>query len=195
MTRAQRGVVRVGGPCQRLFQCAHCDAQVVICGRCDRGNRYCGAACARAARRETQRAANKRYQATPRGRQLHAERQTRYRLRSAQALPVRSVTEQGRQEGPSCAYQRQALAQSCPVCGAPRTAFLRVGDRPPSRESAPGWARRRKPRLAPSRCAPAGCGSSHFRRRGAEVLAPPVMLSARHELRFASWHISITLYS
>jgi hypothetical protein len=140
MARAQLSSVTIG-PCQRLFQCAHCSAQVVICGRCDRGSRYCGAGCARAARRETQKVANRRYQATPHGLRLHAESQTRYRRRKAMALPLRVATEQGRQAGPSCAYQRQALARSCPVSGARRTAFLRVGQRPPSRESATGWAR------------------------------------------------------
>ena len=51
---------------QRLFNCDRCSAQVAICGRCDRGQRYCGAVCAKEARRESQRASNRRYQATHR---------------------------------------------------------------------------------------------------------------------------------
>jgi hypothetical protein len=39
----------------RLFLCARCRAQVFICRRCDRGNRYCNADCAQAARRENTR--------------------------------------------------------------------------------------------------------------------------------------------
>ena len=30
----------------RLFNCARCRRQVVICSHCDRGNRYCGKRCA-----------------------------------------------------------------------------------------------------------------------------------------------------
>jgi len=40
----------------RLFNCARCQSQVVICSQCDRGNRYCGRACARVARRQSMRA-------------------------------------------------------------------------------------------------------------------------------------------
>jgi hypothetical protein len=52
----------------RLFLCAGCRAQVVICGHCDRNNRYCGRDCAQAARRASLRAAGKRYQRSRRGR-------------------------------------------------------------------------------------------------------------------------------
>jgi hypothetical protein len=92
MRRARRKVVV--GDRQRLFNCERCSAQVVICGRCDRGQRYCGAACAREARRESQRASNRRYQATPRGRKLHAERQGRYRRRGTAGEQV--VTDRSR---------------------------------------------------------------------------------------------------
>lgn len=55
---------------------------------CDRGQRYCLGACARAARRRSLREANRRYQRTPRGRHMSAERSRRYRDR-------RRVTDQG----------------------------------------------------------------------------------------------------
>jgi hypothetical protein len=74
----------------RLFNCARCQSQVVICSQCDRGNRYCGRACARVARRQSMRAAGERYQKGRRGRFAHADRQRRYRQRRKQ-----KVTHQG----------------------------------------------------------------------------------------------------
>ena len=78
----------------RLFNCARCHRQVVICRRCDRGNIYCGSGCSYRARRESQRAAARRYQRSRRGRIAHAERQRRYRSR------VRKVTHQGSTASP-----------------------------------------------------------------------------------------------
>jgi len=65
----------------RLFNCARCRCQVVICSHCDRGNIYCGKRCSEAARRQSQREAGRRYQKTRRGGFAHAERQRRYRQR------------------------------------------------------------------------------------------------------------------
>lgn len=62
-------------PSARLFNCARCHAQCLICRRCDRGQRYCGADCSGQARRESQRRASRRYQSTPRGRHANAARQ------------------------------------------------------------------------------------------------------------------------
>ena len=73
----------------RLFNCARCRRQVVICSHCDRGNIYCGRGCSCSARRESVRAAGQRYQCTRRGRFAHAERQRLYRTRP------RKVTHQG----------------------------------------------------------------------------------------------------
>ena len=73
----------------RLFHCARCRCQVVICRRCDRGNIYCGGGCAQQARGESVRAAGGRYQRSRRGRFAHAARQRRYRSRR------RKVTHQG----------------------------------------------------------------------------------------------------
>lgn len=89
----------------RLFLCARCRKQVVLCSHCDRGNRYCGSACARRARREAQRAAARRYQSSHRGRRTHAARQARYRRRQRE-----KVTHQG---SPAAA-QRQCSAQDTP---------------------------------------------------------------------------------
>lgn len=73
----------------RALLCARCHTTVYLCTTCDRGQRYCSAECARSARRQSQREADRRYQRSPRGRLKHAERSRRYRLRSS------AVTEQG----------------------------------------------------------------------------------------------------
>ena len=77
-------------PTARLYLCARCRRQVVICSPCDRGHRYCGAGCARTARAESLHAGGQRYQNTHRGRHRHAERQRRYRQRQS-----KKVTHQG----------------------------------------------------------------------------------------------------
>ena len=76
----------------RLYTCARCRAQVVVCRACDRGQIYCFDGCAPLARGERQREAARRYQASRRGRFAHAERSRRYRLHRA-AAP--NVTHQG----------------------------------------------------------------------------------------------------
>ncbi len=69
-------------PTARLFNCARCRCQVVICSDCDRGHRYCSTLCAWHARTESLKAAAKRYQNTRKGRLKHAQRQQQYRLKS-----------------------------------------------------------------------------------------------------------------
>jgi len=65
----------------RLFLCAGCRTQVVVCSCCDRGQAYCAGDCARLARQTTLRRAGRRYQNAPIGRRRHAARQHRYRAR------------------------------------------------------------------------------------------------------------------
>src|SRR6218665_2619217 len=77
----------------RLFLCARCRQQVVLCSRCDRGNRYCGRACWRLSREAAAREAGSRYQRSYRGRLAHAQRARRWRQRRAQA--PQNVTHQG----------------------------------------------------------------------------------------------------
>lgn len=72
----------------RLFLCARCRVQVIICRRCDRGQRYCHG-CAKEARRISMREAGRRYQKTRQGRFAHAERARRHRAR------CKNVTHQG----------------------------------------------------------------------------------------------------
>jgi hypothetical protein len=73
----------------RLFLCARCRTQVLVCSCCDRGQIYCAGDCAREARSEAQRAAGRRYQASFRGRLNHATRSERWRVRQ------KNVTHRG----------------------------------------------------------------------------------------------------
>ena len=81
----------------RQFLCARCRKQVVLCSRCDRGNRYCGRACARQARDDARRETAGRYQRSFRGRLAHAARSRRWRQGPAKA--TQNVTHQGSQAG------------------------------------------------------------------------------------------------
>lgn len=74
----------------RLYYCALCHAQSIICSHCDRGQIYCSDTCSRAARLKSCREAEKRYQHTPGGKHKHAARQKRYRERLS-----KKVTDHG----------------------------------------------------------------------------------------------------
>jgi hypothetical protein len=75
--------------CCRFFVCARCRCQALVCSRCDRGLVYCGRHCALEARLCNQRKARAKYQATSRGRKMHAQRSRQYRVRHPR------VTDQG----------------------------------------------------------------------------------------------------
>lgn len=77
----------------RLYNCARCQNQVIICSFCDRGNIYCGSICSRRARVQNHRIANQIYQKSPQGRQKHAARQRRYRKREKDK--IKKVTDHG----------------------------------------------------------------------------------------------------
>jgi hypothetical protein len=103
----------------RRFFCAGCGADSLICPMCDRGQRYCPGACARAARRRSLREANRRYQRTPRGRSMSAERSRRYRDRRrvtdqcSPPLPVCDVVSASATETHSETPIRPSPAQPC----------------------------------------------------------------------------------
>ena len=80
-----RGRLQVALPDCRIFNCERCHQQVVICRRCDRGNRYCKA-CAPLARAEYLARAGAEYQGTEAGRLNHKVRQERYRARLAEKV-------------------------------------------------------------------------------------------------------------
>lgn len=115
----------------RLFNCAHCQNQVVICSYCDRGNIYCGQRCSKYTRVLNHRIANKKYQKTLRGKQKHAERQRRYRQRQMQKmtdqgspyLPPNDLLSVEPNEG----KLRQPEPIFCHFCGEVVSSFLRNG--------------------------------------------------------------------
>lgn len=122
-------------PSARLYHCARCHCQVILCRRCDRGHVYCAKGCAQQARRDSLRRAGSRYQATRRGRLNNALRQRRFRARR------RKVTHQGSvdREAPAVLPmtriavddaavsegQRAADALTCHRCSQICSAYLR----------------------------------------------------------------------
>ena len=83
----------------RLFLCARCQAQVLVCRQCDRGQRYCAAECAEITRLNRQREAGKRYQQSRAGRHKHAARTRQWRKRRAAAAKI--VTHHSSQATPA----------------------------------------------------------------------------------------------
>lgn len=84
----------------RLFLCARCRDQVLLCSHCDRGQRYCSRSCSSVSRRERRRETAQRYQSSRSGQLKHAARMGRWRqrrrsLRQASAGDINKVTHQG----------------------------------------------------------------------------------------------------
>ena len=108
----------------RLYLCLECHLQVIICSACDHGNIYC-VDCAPAARRDSLRAAGKRYQNTPRGRLKHAQRQACYRALHQQKVthhPSASGTTAVSLDMPSSGAlgeisESEPLPYCCHFCG------------------------------------------------------------------------------
>ena len=90
----------------RLYLCARCRAQVLICSCCDRGNIYCERGCAAESRRTRQRASGQRYQRSLGGRRNHAARAKRYRARQ------NKVTHQGSPRPPPDDVMRASAASA-----------------------------------------------------------------------------------
>lgn len=79
----------------RLFNCARCACQVLICSHCDHGQIYCAGGCAEQARRDSLRQAGQRYQASRQGQLKHAARQARYRERQQKVTHQGSIPRTG----------------------------------------------------------------------------------------------------
>lgn len=97
--------VRMDQPA-RLYLCARCRVQVILCSRCDRGNRYCGRQCRHQARKQARRETAQRYQRSWSGRIAHAQRSRRWRQRraardgaGAAGDDAHNVTHQGSRPG------------------------------------------------------------------------------------------------
>jgi ribosomal protein L35 len=119
----------------RLYYCALCHTQSVICSRCDRGQIYCSDTCAKTARLKSCREAEKRYQLTLKGKHKHAARQKRYLIRQKE-----KVTDQGSVTATHNALLEQvknktkevdmgcvSRQQSCCVCKHQVSSWLRTG--------------------------------------------------------------------
>jgi len=94
----------------RLYLCARCRVQVILCSRCDRGNRYCGRQCRHQARELARRQTAQRYQRSWSGRIAHAQRSRRWRQRRASRDAAcgtgddgQNVTHQGSRSGQAAA--------------------------------------------------------------------------------------------
>ena len=108
----------------RFFLCAKCRRQVLICSACDRGNLYCSDSCRASRRKESRRAATRRYQSTFRGAQKHAARQHRYRLQ------VQKVTHRGSARESTASYSiplSNRARDCCHFCGKSGNGFVRFG--------------------------------------------------------------------
>jgi hypothetical protein len=84
----------------RIFNCAKCSRQVIICRACDRGDIYCSDLCAREQRTRSLSEAGKRYQGSFEGRRHHAARQAKYRERHSAS--EEKVTHHGSTATPEC---------------------------------------------------------------------------------------------
>jgi len=112
----------------RLFNCARCKCQTLICRYCDRGHIYCSPLCSYLSRRAALSAAGKRYQQSFKGALNHAKRQQKYRARQCQNDPViKKVTHQGSPES-GCHDVVKAAAKmpgSCHFCHSKQSDFIR----------------------------------------------------------------------
>ena len=72
----------------RFCRASGCGARFFLCRACERGQRYCCAACRTQARTQQLRAARQRHQRSDEGRLDHRDRQRTYRRRLAQRPPA-----------------------------------------------------------------------------------------------------------
>lgn len=118
----------------RLYFCQRCSTQVIICSRCDHGQRYCANTCAQNARLASLKRATKKYQSSRAGRFNNAARQRRFRQHHPQ-----KVTHQGslvqmlrdvlknKPNQPQIAQNRMSISDTlfCDHCGSACQPFLR----------------------------------------------------------------------
>jgi len=118
----------------RLYQCQRCHAQVIICSRCDHGQRYCAKGCSKKARMASQKRARKKYQTTRAGRFNNAARQQRFRHRqkqkvthhgSLQTSPHVVLKQQSKISKSTAFCPKKTTAVHCHHCGKNCSPFLR----------------------------------------------------------------------
>ena len=136
-----------------LYLCARCRVQVILCSRCDRGNRYCGRQCRHLAREQARRDTAQRYQCSWRGRIAHAQRSRRWRQRRAardaacdRGDEAHNVTHQGSRPGEASAPLAAWTHDSTAVAPADTAADITAHSAPPELAIAmvaPCWTCRR----------------------------------------------------
>lgn len=117
----------------RLYNCARCQCQVLICSDCDRGNIYC-LICSPLAHAESIRKASQRYQNSYQGKLNHAARQQRYRSRLKQKVThvgspsITSDDVLDRKTAEHLQHEKLSVRQSvcCHFCQKTCFDFLRV---------------------------------------------------------------------
>ena len=135
----------------RLFLCARCRDQVLLCSHCDHGQLYCSPACSFAGRHERRRETAQRYQRSRGGRLKHAARTACWRsrrrsLRQASAGgDIDKVTHQG---CPHSAADASLLACDIPSACEPTTPTNSARDGEPATAAAVSFVA-----LACRRCA------------------------------------------
>lgn len=117
-------------PPARHYLCARCHAAVLICSRCDRGQRYCAGDCAKLARNQSLQEAGQHYQLSRSGRLNHAARQRRYRDRQTKVThhssPPRTLNDL-LPTGPTLPVKSAPLPWHCHFCGQLQSQFVRSG--------------------------------------------------------------------
>lgn len=120
----------------RMFACARCQREVLLCSGCDRGQRYCSAGCREQARGHSLREAGRRYQDSRAGRFAHARRARRYRQRqkivthqASQVAPLAPTVVADPAEAEVVAVRAAvaALAWHCCCCGGACMPVVRRG--------------------------------------------------------------------
>ena len=164
----------------RLFLCARCRDQVLLCSHCDRGQQYCSRACSRVSRLERRQETAQRYQSSRCGQLRHAARTARWRERRRSLRhPINKVTHQGC----SVAHADAPL----PTCDIPSIGEFTIGVdsttntgwSTPARSHSQHWYAGAALTGCCLMCDWAGCARAAF--AGAALMTIPIELAARIE--------------
>ncbi len=118
----------------RFYFCQRCSTQVIICSRCDHGQRYCASTCAQDARLASLKRAAKKYQSSRAGRFNNAERQRCFRQRHPQKvthhgslMPVHRALLKNKPDQPQIVQKLISISDTlfCDHCGSACQSFLR----------------------------------------------------------------------
>jgi len=123
----------------RLFLCVGCRMQVVLCSRCDRGNRYCSRACWRQKHDLARREAASRYQRSGGGRVRHAARSRRWRERIALRAVQRGTDDAAGAVGLGAEYKVTHQGSLPGVAADPLGACTNDTDSPAAATGAPAF--------------------------------------------------------